>query len=118
MVYISKPSGLRMNTAILLLLVISITGSESSSEPDDRCPTLSALECLNFRILASSTCGDNNSSSQYCYGSSPTIQCSACENENDVNVSKAVDLNPSTHWISRPGLEAANLTVDLIQVAT
>ena len=105
-----------MITAILLLLIISISGNESSSEPDDRCPTLSALDCLNFRILASSTCGDNNSSNQYCYGSSPTIKCSACENEDDVNVRNAVDLDPSTHWISRPGLEAANLTVDLIQV--
>ena len=105
-----------MNIANLLLLVIAISGSESSSKSDDRCPTVNALDLSKKRVYASSTCGDSNSSSQYCYGSSSTIQCSTCENEDEVNVRNAVDHNPMTHWISRPGLEAVNLTVDLLQV--
>ena len=106
-----------MNITRLLLLVITISRSRGESESsDDRCRTLNALDLSRKNIFASSTCGDSNSSSQYCYGSSPTIQCSTCENEDEVDVRNAIDRDTSTHWISRPGLEAANLTLDLIQV--
>ena len=109
-----------MDVAILLVLLTAIFSVEGQMISDyDRCPTIAgpAFEMLGNPVTASSTCGDDNFS-QYCYVNSTDskMHCSTCEQEEEVRPSNVVDDQPSTHWVSRPGLEAVNLTVDLIQV--
>ena len=84
---------------------------------NDRCQSPDTLDLSRNPVTASSTCGDDNFS-QYCYVNltDSKIQCRTCEQEEEVQASNVVDNQASTHWISRPGLEAVNLTVDLIQV--
>ena len=83
-------------------------------ESEKQCPIFNSLGLRRKQVFASSTCGDIDSSSQYCYGS-PTILCSTCD-EDEVNVRNVIDGNITTHWISRPGVTTANLTVDLLRV--
>lgn len=109
---------LDMNAAVLLLLVIlsvELKG-EFEASGDDRCPEVT-VNLTRKPAFASSTCGDDNFR-QYCYldSTDSRMRCRTCQNKDDVNASNVVDDDPGSQWISRPGLEAVNLTVDLVQV--
>ena len=103
--------------SFLLAITISLSISlvRGLLESERQCPTFNTLDLGRKHVFASSTCGDNDSSSQYCYGS-PTIQCNTCDDEDEVNVRNVIDGNLTSHWISRPGVTTANLTVDLLGV--
>ena len=109
-----------MNVAILLplLVIFGIEGQMPSDydEDYDECPEIS-LDLRRTRVIASSTCGDDNFR-QYCYVNSTDLkmQCRTCTHEEEVRASNVVDNNANSHWISRPGLEMVNFTVDLMQV--
>ena len=90
-----------MNAAILLLFfILRSVQVNGKSEGADRCPDVN-IDLSRKPIVASSTCGDTSLT---------------CEIDDDVNVTNVVDGNPTNHWISRPGVEAVNVTVDLVQV--
>ena len=122
-IWSTRPSGLNMDVVVLLLLTIfSVKGQMTSSDDDEECPPTTlelSLDLSRSLVTASSTCGDDNFK-QYCYVNSTdqTMQCRTCEHEEEARASNVVDSDPNSHWISRPGLEAVNLTVDLIQVLT
>lgn len=118
MVYIQAVICLNMDVVVLLILTIFSVKGQMTFSDYDRCPELETLDLSRNRVTASSTCGDDNFT-QYCYNSTADhsmMQCRTCEQEEEVRASNVIDNEPSTHWISRPGLEAVNLTVDLIQV--
>ena len=105
-----------MNVAILLPLLV-IFGVEGQMPSDyEECPVIS-LDLRRTRVIASSTCGDDNFR-QYCYVNSTDLkmQCKTCTREEEVRASNVVDNDANSHWISRPGLEMVNFTVDLMQV--
>ena len=116
-IWSTSPSGLNMDVVVLLLLTIfSVKGQMTSSDYDEGCPSIT-VDLSRSPVTASSTCGDDNFS-QYCYVNSTdqTMQCRTCEHEEEARASNVVDSDANSQWISRPGLEAVNLTVDLIQV--
>ena len=106
-----------MNVAILLLLLV-IFGVEGQMPSDDygECPVISQ-DLRRTRAIASSTCGDDNFR-QYCYVNSTDLkmQCRTCTRQEEVRASNVLDNDANSHWISRPGLEMVNFTVDLMQV--
>lgn len=107
---------LAMNLAILLLLVALSVEINGQSHGDlFPCPDI-MVNLSRKPIEASSTCGDSNISVEYCYDDNSKMQCNICENETEFSARNAVDENGTTHWISRPGVEAVNLTVNLLQV--
>jgi len=107
-----------MNVAILLLLVI-LSGGLNGQFDGDQCPNVE-IDLSRKPINASSTCGDSKSSTnvQYCYKNATTgvSQCRTCENEEDVSARNVLNADLTSYWVSRPGVEAVNLTVDLVQV--
>lgn len=108
-----------MKVAVFLLLVglcVELNGDQNlnNDDLDNRCPNI-GVDLSRKHINASSTCGDNNSSNQYCYVDT-TIQCSTCESKEEFDIVNAVDNDTHSHWISRPGLRVVNITVDLLQV--
>ena len=105
-----------MDVVVLLLLtILSVKGQMTSTDYNECTPI--TLDLSRSPVTASSTCGDDNVR-QYCYVNSTdhTMQCKTCEHEEDARASNVVDSDLNNYWISRPGLEAVNLTVDLIQV--